>query len=186
MKAFRGLEEEFEVEGQVPEEEIFMTDENDQGDNEEIDEPQIIVNDEKAIDQYEETNVPAEAEQLDSSDEEFSNDIEDARQNLKTIMDQGEGALDEMRKVAQATEHPRAYEVMSTMMRSMIDANKAFIDVSEKKHQTKKKNREQQGPTDGKYVQNNQYVFNGNAADIISELENQEKDGSSTNQQENE
>ena len=38
-----------------------------------------------------------------------------------------------MMDVARASEHPRAYEVVATLMKTIVDANKDLLDVSKKK-----------------------------------------------------
>ena len=48
-------------------------------------------------------------------------------------METGEEAMREMLEIAKQSEHPRAFEVVSTLMKTVLDANKDFADMSSKK-----------------------------------------------------
>lgn len=60
-------------------------------------------------------------------------DIELARQNVKNIIEQGDEALREMIDLAKQSESPRAFEVASTLMKTLLDANRDFVEMSSKK-----------------------------------------------------
>jgi hypothetical protein len=56
--------------------------------------------------------------------EDISNDFKYARENLYSVIEQGNHALEQLLDVARASEHPRAYEVVSTLMTTLVNANK--------------------------------------------------------------
>ena len=60
-------------------------------------------------------------------------DIEQARSNIKNIIEYGDDALKEMMSLAKQSESPRAFEVASTLMKTLLDANKDFVEMSMKK-----------------------------------------------------
>jgi hypothetical protein len=64
-------------------------------------------------------------------------DIEQARGNIKNIIEQGDDALKEMISLAKQSESPRAFEVASTLMKTLLDANKDFVEMSHKKKYAK-------------------------------------------------
>ena len=64
-------------------------------------------------------------------------DIEQARGNIKNIIEQGDDALKEMISLAKQFESPRAFEVASTLMKTLLDANKDFVEMSTKKKYAK-------------------------------------------------
>lgn len=66
-------------------------------------------------------------------DTETIRDIEQARGNIKNIIEQGDDALKEMMSLAKQSESPRAFEVASTLMKTLLDANKDFVEMSMKK-----------------------------------------------------
>lgn len=60
-------------------------------------------------------------------------DIDQARCNIKNIIEQGDDALKEMIELAKQSESPRAFEVAATVMKTLLDANKDFVEMSTKK-----------------------------------------------------
>ena len=66
-------------------------------------------------------------------DEENLKDIEDVRQNVASVIETGKDAMQEMLEIAKQSEQPRAFEVVSTLMKTLLDANKDFADISTKK-----------------------------------------------------
>ena len=79
--------------------------------------------------------IPEPAEIVPSivEDNETIQDIEKARGNIKNIIDQGDDALKEMIALAKQSESPRAFEVASNLMKTLLDANKDFVEISMKK-----------------------------------------------------
>lgn len=76
-------------------------------------------------------NLPVSSDT--SYGQETLDDIDLARSNLKGLLDKGNSSLDELIQIAKQSESPRAFEVVSTLMKTMIDANKEFVDMSQKK-----------------------------------------------------
>lgn len=70
-------------------------------------------------------------------DDEVVNDIEVAKANIEDLIDKGGKSLDALLSLANQSESPRAFEVVSTMMKTLIDANKEFVAMSEKKKYAK-------------------------------------------------
>lgn len=70
---------------------------------------------------------------MNDSDEKAHNDFELARQNYHDLIVKGQDALDDMMEVARMSEHPRAFEVLSTMLKSIADINGDLIALHKKK-----------------------------------------------------
>jgi hypothetical protein len=70
---------------------------------------------------------------MNDSDETAKHDFELARQNYHELIIKGQDALDEMIEVARASEHPRAFEVLSTLMKSVADVNGDLLALHRKK-----------------------------------------------------
>lgn len=92
----------------------------------------------------EEVSVPAAVEVIDApptplatAQDEVIDDIDLAKQNISELMTKGVESLDELIAVAKQSQNPRAYEVVSTLMKTLIDANKEFVGMSEKKKYAK-------------------------------------------------
>lgn len=56
-----------------------------------------------------------------------------ARENFYNVIEKGTSALEDMLDVAKSSEHPRAYEVVSTLMKTLVDANKDLVKMGEEK-----------------------------------------------------
>lgn len=113
---------------------------------------------------YEETNSKAE---------EKERDLKFARDNLYGLIEHGASSLEELKQVAEQSQHPRAYEVLSTMIKTLLDANKDLIDVSEKKNKEAVEEKQQER------VQNNN-LFVGSTADLLNMLDrDKDKDDNS-------
>lgn len=100
---------------------------------------------------------------VDTAGEENLQDIEEARENIKDILDKGGDALETLVLLAKQSESPRAFEVVSTMMKTLLDANKEFIDVSTKRRYAK----EDSGTVENKNTTN---VTNNNLILSTTEL----------------
>jgi hypothetical protein len=61
------------------------------------------------------------------------NDFEFVRQTQYDLLVKGSSALEDMMDVARATEHPRAYEVLSNMMKNVADISNNLLDLHKKK-----------------------------------------------------
>jgi len=90
----------------------------------------------------------------------IDNDIEFARRNYYDILTKGSEAMEEMMEVARATEHPRAFEVLSNMMKNMGDLNGALVDLHKKRKDIEKTDQ----PAIPQTTNNN--VFVGSTADL--------------------
>jgi Flp pilus assembly secretin CpaC len=93
----------------------------------------------EVIDKNEETSTelvvqePADIVPAVVENSETIQDIEQARSNIKNIITHGDDALKEMMSLAKQSESPRAFEVASTLMKTLLDANKDFVEMSMKK-----------------------------------------------------
>ena len=75
---------------------------------------------------------------------ELNTDYKDVRQNLRYIIDSGQTAIDGILRVASEGEQPRAYEVVSQLIKSVSEANKDLIDLHKKLKDIKKEDPDSQ------------------------------------------
>lgn len=90
------------------------------------------------------------------------NDFEYARQTYHNILAKGSEAMEEMMEVARATEHPRAFEVLATTMKTLADVNGSLLDLHKKKKDIDKKDQPLGLPAGG--TTNNLFV--GSTTDL--------------------
>lgn len=101
-------------------------------------------------------------------DDNTENDYKYARENFYLVIENGTKALEEMMDLARASEHPRAYEVISTLMKTLVDANKDLVAMNEKRQKDK-------SPQEEKNVTNNN-LFVGSTSDLQQMLKDLRND----------
>lgn len=115
------------------------------------------------------------------NDEVLSNDTEDAqseadrqyaRENMKEIIEQGTGALDAMLDIARATEDPRAFEVFSNIMKTLIDANKSLVSLNNNSARKSSKSQKDNQDENKNTTTNNLFV---GSTKEIAEILNRER-----------
>tara|TARA_B100000214_G_C23941280_1_gene615830 strand:- start:336 stop:674 length:339 start_codon:yes stop_codon:yes gene_type:complete len=97
-----------------------------------------------------------------------ANDFEYARQIYHDLLAKGSESMEEMMEVARATEHPRAFEVLSNMMKNISDINGNLMDMHKKKKDFEQK--EQKALPQGQTTNN---VFVGSTADLQRMLQDE-------------
>ena len=110
-------------------------------------------------------NLPQESEAglpavMSSTAKENLKDIELAKANIENIINLGDDAVREMTEIAKQSESPRAFEVVSTLMKTLLDANKDYVDIS-----TKKKFAQDDKPEKETNVTNNNLIVS--TADLL-------------------
>ena len=106
--------------------------------------------------------VPKKGElaEIKPVDDEVDRDYDYARTNFYNIIETGTEALEQMLDVAKASEHPRAYEVVSTIMKTLVEANKDLVTMSAKKQEGEEVN----NPSEKAVTNNNMFV--GSTAEL--------------------
>jgi hypothetical protein len=94
-------------------------------------------------------------------------DYQFARDNLKQLVEKGNVALDGVLELAAASDHPRVYEVVGQMIRSLGETNKDIIELQK----DMKKLKDEEGPS--KVTQN--AIFVGSTAELQKFLKDSKK-----------
>jgi hypothetical protein len=90
--------------------------------------------------------VPKPVEQIDPM-QAAKEDFDVARKNINELVTKGAEALGSLISLAQAGEHPRAYEAVATLIKALSDANKDLMHIhSQRKDLTPS---DQSSPTSG-------------------------------------
>ncbi len=76
--------------------------------------------------------------------QDVDNDYKYARENLYGVIEKGTEALDTLIDLAKASEHPRAFEVVSQLTKTLVDANKDLLDIQKKVKDLKKEDEKEQ------------------------------------------
>ena len=81
-----------------------------------------------------------------------TDDYEFARSNLYDLINKGSHALEDIIDVAKQSESPRAFEVVTNLLKTMVDANKDLLDLAKKQKELEKRDENPDAP---KTVNNN-------------------------------
>ena len=92
-------------------------------------------------------------------------DFELARKNLQDLAKKGGNALDELILLAKNSEQPRAFEVVSTLIKALADTNKDLLDIRKKKIDIDKARGIVKTDESGKTITNNN-LFVGSTAEL--------------------
>lgn len=93
-------------------------------------------------------------------------DFEKARGNIHEIITKGQTALDDIITLARASDSPRAYEVVTQMIKTLVDANKDLIELR-KKMKDVTEDKEKNSPTN---IQN--ALFIGSTSELQKLINN--------------
>lgn len=144
--------------------------------------------DREIIEQEESNNELAEkpAEKEPTKDErDAEKDFEFIRGNMRRLIQTGEASLQDLGRLAEELENPRAYEVLGKFYEQMISANERLASLHEKKQKMKLDKEkqssqssvsEQSGPTNsGMVVNSDNVVFVGTPDQLGEHLKNSQK-----------
>ena len=97
-------------------------------------------------------------------------DYEESRETYNDLIDKGRESLELMIQVARESEHPRAFEVLSGMIKNISDVNDTLMDLNKKYKEVTK-------PDQPKQVEGttNNNLFIGSTADLQRLLQNETK-----------
>ena len=94
-------------------------------------------------------------------------DYEYSRDTYYELLEKGKTSLETMMEVARESEHPRAFEVLSNMIKNLSDVNDRLMDLN-------KKNKDLEEPLKKvEHQQNN--IFLGSTADLQKLLKENDK-----------
>lgn len=83
----------------------------------------------------------------ESKQEDINDDYQYARENLYSVIEKGTEALDSLLELAKVSEHPRAFEVVATLSKTLMDANKDLLSVQKKVKELQKEEEQTGGDT---------------------------------------
>lgn len=71
-------------------------------------------------------------EKLDTQNDEIDADYQYARDNLRSIINAAQASIEDLSSIASTSESPRAYEVLSGLIKTIVDANKDLLELQRK------------------------------------------------------
>lgn len=109
-----------------------------------------------------ETNAP------ETPDEQIEGDFDLARDAMINALETGQGALEQLAQLAQGSQHPRAFEVVSTLINTIGNMSKDLVNLHKQKKDLVAK--QEEGPR----TINNNLVISTN--DLLKMIKNQNED----------
>ena len=108
------------------------------------------------IEVIDDNRLPIEPPEVSVTNDEVMDDYYYARENLKEIIANAQQAIADLGSIASTSESPRAYEVLSTLMKTIVDANKDLLELqkSVKKLKEEEKTSNPQNVTNAMFVGN--------------------------------
>jgi hypothetical protein len=104
-------------------------------------------------------------------DDKVEMDFEYVRENLQELIAQGQDAIQELIMIAKQSQHPRAFEVIATLLKATADINNDLLAAHKKQNDLRPT---QAVHTKGVGVTNNN-VFVGSTAELQTMIENMNK-----------
>ena len=99
----------------------------------------------------------------DNKQEDINDDYQYARENLYSVIEKGTQALDSLLDLAKASESPRAFEVVATLSKTLMDANKDLLSVQKKVKELQKEEEDTGGDVKGNVTN---ALFVGSTAEL--------------------
>jgi hypothetical protein len=79
------------------------------------------------IEKTEQLPAKIESQVTKNLDGDLDNDYQESRQTLKELVVKGNQAIDHLLAIASETEHPRAFEVVATLIKNTAEANEKLM-----------------------------------------------------------
>ena len=95
-----------------------------------------------------------------------------SRSTFRNLIKKGGEAIDELYDLAKNSEHPRSYEVLATLMKTVSDTTKDLYDLQKKTKDLKQPDKAR--PQDDTRMNIEKAVFVGSPSDLLKKIKNNE------------
>lgn len=109
-------------------------------------------------------------------DDSALNDFNMARSNIHEVIQNNSHAIEKLSQIADQSQHPRAFEVLATLMKVQLDANKDLLDLQKKIREIQTV--DEPHSEEAKSVTNNLFV--GSTAELQKMIENMKNGNTSS------
>lgn len=97
-------------------------------------------------------------------------DADFARENIRELVTQGNQAVNELMLIARDGQHPRAFEVLSGLMKNLADMNKDLLEIQKRKKDLAPKAETQNN------LNIDKAVFVGSTTELVKMLKTQKQE----------
>lgn len=127
----------------------------------------------EVVDEHNQPIVPVR-EIEDIKENKVEEDFEEARQNLKELLEQGRDALYHAIELAKSGENARSFEVVGLMTKQLADINQQLMDLHLQKSKIENSNNQETKETTNNIQQNNA-IFVGSSTEMKKMLQDLRK-----------
>lgn len=99
-----------------------------------------------------------------------------ARDTLRGIVESSTVVLDDLAKIARESEHPRAYEVLATLMKTMAETSKDLLELQKRKKDLSVAASEGSKPIDETTINVERAVFVGTTAELLKQIKQKKEE----------
>ncbi len=110
----------------------------------------------------------------DSQPSSTDTDVEEARDNLQNAVELSQQAVQDMINIAQQSQHPKAYEVLNSLIKTYADVSMGMVDLQLKKQRLNGGSRGGSSE-EGQTINNNLFV--GSTAELQKMLDDMRNKG---------
>lgn len=121
------------------------------------------------VDETGSSNLPALTDE-----EQVRDDVDEARDNLHNAIGLSQQAVQDMLNIAQQSQHPKAYEVLNSMIKTYADVSMGLADLQMKKQRLLNTKGKGGGSEEGQTINN---LFVGSTAELqkmLDDMKNKE------------
>lgn len=111
--------------------------------------------------------------ETDNTTGDAEQDYDLSRKTFKALIDKGSDAIDDLFHLAKSSEHPRAYEVLGTLIKTVADTTKDLYDLQKKSKELNKKPSDIQDTPGSVTVQ--KAVFVGSTAELLRKVKEEKQ-----------
>jgi hypothetical protein len=109
-------------------------------------------------------NLPVAAQESQPVVDHLQDDYVESRETYKKLIDKGDEAIDLMMDLARDSQHPRAFEVLATLLKTQADNNDKLLELQKKLKTLKEPTKGAQATNPNSVTNNN--VFVGSTSDL--------------------
>lgn len=113
-------------------------------------------------------DIPSSSQEPASENDRVKTDVDAVRSNLYAILAKGGDALEGALEVAKNSDHPRAFEVVGGLMKTLSDINHQILDIHTKEKDLTKKDAPKEQVT-------NNTMFVGSTTELLQLLKDKRK-----------
>lgn len=128
-------------------------------------------------------NLPATVETnntelVATNNETMIEDVEHALENIYEAIESSKKTVEDMLSIAQQSQHPKAYEVLNSCIKTLADTSKDLVDIHLKRQKLESKSNNSPGEDNTQTVNHNTVIVSSTAdlQKMINDLKNKNND----------